>query len=76
MAATSRVIIRMWTKDGYHKDVAVLDTDQVRMHSEGAGEPSSFIAVTGGYLGPSIVVDPSKFPEALCFQVIASEYKR
>ena len=27
-----RVIIRMWTEEGYHKDVAFLDENQVHMY--------------------------------------------
>ena len=30
-----RVIVRMWTEDGYHKDVAILDQEQVRMSYDG-----------------------------------------
>lgn len=77
MAATSQTIVRMWTKDGYHKDVLVIDSDQVRMHNTGINEPDTGMMFAGGSVhGPSMVVDPSKFPEAVCFQIIVTEYKK
>lgn len=76
MSATSKTIVRMWNKDGYHKDVAVLDSDQIRMSEERVQEPASFNMQMIGGIGSSVVIDASKFPEATCFQVIVIEYPR
>ena len=62
------VTIRMWTENGYHKDVATLDARQVW---------SSYQVMECGvrHLVPPInavrlVVDPKAFPEAIEFEVI------
>lgn len=74
---TAKVTIRMWNKDGYHKDVAILDSDQVRMTCNGVGEPTNaMILGGGGYKGPSVVVNHAEFPEAVCFEVVVSEYPK
>ena len=66
-----RVIIRMWTSNGYHKDVALMDEKQVHMNY-GQMEPKS------RHLVPPInavrlIVDPKQFPEAVEFEVICQE---
>lgn len=76
MAATSETIVRMWNKDGYHKDVLIIDSDQVRMNEGRVEETKASMLYAGGGIGPSMVIDPSKFPEAVCFQVMVIEYKR
>lgn len=75
MSATSKTIIRMWNKEGYHKDVAILDSDQVRMRVIKVTEPTGSMLMAGP-TGISLVVDPSEFPEAVCFQVLVVEYPR
>ncbi len=65
----------MWTKEGYHKDVAILDSDQVIITESKVGDPTNSMIV-GGYIGPSVVIKQSDFPEAVCFEIIVSEYKR
>ena len=66
-----RVIVRMWTKDEYHKDIAILSERQVHMSFDG-------MEVSHRHLVPPIdavrvVVDPSRFPEAVEFEVIVEE---
>lgn len=63
-----RVIVRMWTAEGYHKDVALLDDQQVRLSHRGMDcrnrhlvHPISAVRV---------MVDPKMFPEAEEFEVI------
>ena len=75
MRATSRTIIRAWTKDGYHKDIAVLDSEQVRM-SYGNMEPKSSQFTTSPIDATRLCVDPKDFPEMEKFEVIVEEYKR
>lgn len=63
-----KVIIRMWTKDEYHKEVVVMDEEQVKMQYSGT-EPKQ------RHIIPPIdavraVIDPNMFPEASEFEVI------
>ncbi len=74
-SATSRTIVRMWNKDGYHKDVLLIDTDQVRMHDSRVEDTRASMLFAGDH-GPRMVIDPSKFPEAVCFEIIVSPYER
>lgn len=53
------VIIRAYNADGYHKDILVLDEQQVRMHESRVKET---------FEGMSI--DPSEFPEMVRFVVV------
>lgn len=74
MLASSRTIIRMWNKDGYHKDIATLNQDQVVMHYNGMETKlHHLISPTNGI---RVVVDPSKFPEAVEFEVIVVPYEK
>lgn len=74
MSANSRTIIRMWNADGYHKDVAFLDAEQVRMNYAGM-EPSALNAATHPIGCPRLVVDMEDLPEAVKFEVIVEFYK-
>ena len=62
------VIVRMWTKEGYHKDIIIMDEQQVRMGYIGT-EPSNRHLVTP-IDATRVVVDPKQFPEAIEFEVI------
>lgn len=64
-----KVIIRMWTKDEYHKDVAVLDEQQVRMRCQ-CMEPTMRHTMVSPVDAIRLVVDPKVFPEAIEFEVI------
>ncbi len=75
MSVTSRTIVRMWNKDGYHKDVLTIDADQVRMHDSRVEDTKAWMLVAGT-MGTRMLIDPSKFPEATCFEVIVSPYER
>jgi hypothetical protein len=64
-----RVIVRMWTAEGYHKDVAFLSERQVHM---------SFAGMESRHLvdpidAVKVLVDPKQFPEAVEFEVIVQE---
>ena len=65
----SRVIVRMWNPEGYHRDVAVLDERQVHMCHQGMEE-----IACRQLLHPidavRVVVNPKSFPEAVEFEVI------
>lgn len=64
------VIVRMWTAAGYHKDVAILDEQQVRMSY--AGMEASVRHLAHPTSAVRIVVDPAQFPEAVEFEVIVA----
>jgi hypothetical protein len=57
----SRVIVRAWTKEGYHKDLAILDSQQVRMQ-HGSMDPKTRHVVAGNPGAVRVVVDPESFP--------------
>lgn len=75
MAARSKTIVRAWTAEGYHKDILVLDSDQVRMYCSGVKE-SSGSKLFAGNMGPRMVIDPAEFPEMVAFEIIVEEYKQ
>ena len=71
----SRTIVRAWNKDGYHKDILVINVEQVQMNETRVKEPGSGQLFAGGYHGPSMVIRPADFPEMVEFQVIVKEYQ-
>lgn len=70
--ATSKTTVRAWNKEGYHKDILVIDSDQVRMHYTGIKETTA--AKLCHPMGPRMVIDPKEFPEMVEFEIIVSEY--
>jgi hypothetical protein len=61
----ARVIVRAYNAEGYHKDIAFLDEQQVRMCYSKVKENE--IADGGGV---NVCIDPKDFPEMVYFQVI------
>lgn len=59
------VTIRMWTKEGYHKDILVFDDQQTRMSCGGVDE-----TIHG------IRIDPEKFPEATHFTIVVDRWSK
>lgn len=53
------VIVRAWNAEGYHRDILVVDGQQVRSHDD---------RVTDGREGP--LIDPKQFPEMDRFEVV------
>ena len=66
----AKVIVRMWTKEGYHKDVAGLDEQQVRMTC-GDMDPNGRHLVHP-ICANRVVIRPEEFPEAVEFEVIVA----
>lgn len=69
-----RVIVRMWTKDDYHKDVVIMDEQQIYMSYQNTEAKGRHIMV------PPIgavrcVIDPEMFKEAVEFEVIVERTK-
>lgn len=56
-----------FTKDGYHKEIAVLDADQLRMHDARANDQAIDIVLAGPGVG--IAFDLTDFPEVTRFVV-------
>lgn len=69
---SSTTIIRAWNAEGYHRDILVIDSRQVRMHSQGVSEPSAHQVVARD--GLSMVINPKEFPEAVEFEVIIERW--
>ena len=67
----ARTIVRMWTKDGYHKDVALLDERQVWTMMTGMETEYRHMVRPLG--APRVVIDPKQFPEAVEFEVIVDK---
>lgn len=63
--AKVQVTIRAYNKEGYQKDILVMDEEQMRM---------SCVGIKDGLHGP--IIDPSLFPETVKFEVIVKEYQR
>jgi hypothetical protein len=59
MTKFKRVVVRAYTKDGYHKDILVQDEHQIRMTED---------RVQNGVAGQAIY--PADFPEMVRFEVI------
>ena len=75
MRATCQIIIRAWTKEGYHKDIARLNSEQVLMNHVGM-EPESLQVMTSPIDAVRVCVNPLHHPEMVKFEVIVEEYKR
>ena len=58
------VIVRSFTKDGYQKDIAMLDEKQVRMSDVRIDKsPRSFDGI-------AVRINPEEFAEAAFFEVV------
>lgn len=68
MEKAKRVIVRIWTASGYHKDVAILDAEQVRMSYQGM--EAGYRQLVPPLNAIRVVVNPGDFPEAKEFEVI------
>lgn len=64
-----RVIVRAWNAEGYHKDILIMDEQQVRMHHAGVKDQSGW-HLMAGTPGVGMVIEPKQFPEMVEFQVI------
>jgi hypothetical protein len=64
-----RVIIRGFTEAEYHKDIAYLDEQQIRMTSTGIDDAcvQSLVELNGGC---GVTIKPSQFPEMVRFEVL------
>lgn len=66
------VVVRAFTKDGYHKDIAMLSEQQVHMHDLRVPD-SAPASMSSGLIGVGISIDPTKFPEVVKFEIVIRE---
>ncbi len=64
----AKVTVRMWTKDGYHKDVATIIENQAISYL--CGMEKRIGPLTPPFDAGRISVIPAEFPEAIGFEVI------
>lgn len=63
-----RVVIRAFSKDGYHRDIAMFSEQQVHMADTRFHE--ELLSTSSGLIGVGVGLDPSLFPEAVRFEVV------
>lgn len=61
-----KLIVRAYTKEGYHKDILVQSDRQVHIHDYR-------VVARAGFVG--MFVDPKDFPEMVHFEVILETVK-
>lgn len=71
---SSRTIVRAWNAAGYHRDILILDSNQVRMHDSACRHSPVYSIVPP--IGVRMVIDPKDFPEMTEFEIIIEEYDR
>jgi hypothetical protein len=69
--SNSTTIVRAFNADGYHKDILIIDHDQVRMHDVRLKDK---VHLSGGPIGPSMTIRPADFPEMVEFQILVHEF--
>ena len=74
MPATSTTIVRAWNEQGYHRDILVIDEDQVRC-SDSRVQQVSGAHLMAGTSGPRMRIDPKDFPEMVEFEIIVAPRK-
>mgnify|MGYP001604964736 CR=1 FL=1 len=63
-----RVVIRAFTKDGYHRDVLVMSEKQVHMNDLRIEDPTG--SNLSGLIGHGGRIITEKFPEVVYFEVV------
>lgn len=66
----SNVIVRAYNKDGYHKDLVMMNERQI--HTAMHGIMDEPVPLDNLGQGVCAVIDPAKFPEMVKFVVIVS----
>ena len=70
-----QIIVRAFTKDGYHRDIAILSGQQVHQHDLRVSE-DTHASTASGLIGVGVGIDPSKYPEAVRFEIVVKEAPR
>lgn len=74
MKPNSTTTVRAWTAEGYHKDLLVIDHNQVWLHEHKVSEAKGR-HLLAGKVGSRMVIDPKDFPEMVEFEIIVEECK-
>ena len=64
----STVVVRAFNKEGYYKDIVVMDEQQWRITDPRISDPSG--SMFSGLLGVGARIRPSDFPEMEYFEVV------
>ena len=66
------VIVRAFNKDGYYKDLVIMDARQVWKHENRVidGAPGSGMS---GLVGVGVAIDPEDFPEMTRFEIVVTK---
>lgn len=64
-----RVVIRSFSKDGYHKDIVIMSERQVHQIDSRVDE-RCMSSVMSGLTGVAAGIDPKAFPEMVRFEVV------
>lgn len=67
-----RVVIRAFNEDGYHKDIAIMDEQQIRQ-TDVRTKDGATGSLHSGLIGVGVTIDPSAFPEMVRFEVVIDE---
>ena len=74
MSKDVKIVVRAFNRDGYHKDILVACSDQVRMSDTRVNEPRD--SMMSGLSGHGGRITPEDFPEMTHFEVVVTEYPR
>ena len=69
----TKIVIRAFNKDGYHKDIMIACSKQIRMNDRRGKEPLD--SMYSGLIGHGLSIDPKDFPEMTHFEVVISKYE-
>ena len=64
-----RVVVRAFNKDGYHKDIIMMDDRQIRMNDARCSD-NIMGSCSTGLIGVGMSIDPDDFPEMVRFEIV------
>ncbi len=67
-----KVVIRAFTKDGYHKDILIANGEQNLMTYTGVTEPNE--SIHSGLIGHGGGINPAEWPEMVRFEVVIKSW--
>ena len=67
-----RIIVRAFNKDGYHKDILLMNDRQVYQNDVRVKEPRD--SAFSGLIGYGGKIDPKDFPEMTHFEIVVDKH--
>jgi hypothetical protein len=67
-----KVTVRAFNKEGYHKDILIMNEKQLIQYDNRIGSCTS--SLYSGLLGIGGRIDPAIFPEMEYFEIVLSDY--